>query len=190
MNPSATRVDRAALVRRALLELVAERGLRGANMAAVAARAGVAAGTIYVHYGSKDELMLATHYEVKQELGRAAADTINPADSPAERFRLLWRSVYGHLAHDPDRARFLVQIESSPYSAALRAEGAADPEDELRRAAAASDLAPLLADLPLEVIYDLGIGPAVRLAADPSQILDEASLERLATACWRAITKP
>ena len=83
-------------------------------MAAVAERAGVAAGTIYVHYGSKDELILATHHEVKQELGRAAAATINPADPPAERFRLLWRSIYGHLAHDPDRARFLVQIESLP----------------------------------------------------------------------------
>lgn len=74
--------------------------------------------------------------------------------------------------------------------AALHAEGAADPEDELRRAAAAPDLAPLLIDLPLEVIYDLGIGPAVRLAADTSQRLEGASLERLATACWRAITKP
>jgi AcrR family transcriptional regulator len=158
-------------------------------MAAVAERAGVAAGTIYVHYGSKDELILATHHEVKQELGQAAA-TINPADPPAERFSLLWRSIYGHLAHDPDRARFLVQIECSPYSVALHAEGAAAPEDELRRVAAASDLAPLLVDLPLEVIYELGIGPAVRLAAHPGQTLDEASLERLATACWRAITKP
>ena len=190
MNPSVTRVDRAALVRRALLELVAERGLRGANMAAVAERAGVAAGTIYVHYGSKDELMLATHREVKHELGRAAAAAIDPADPPPERFRALWHSVYRHLAHGPDRARFLVQVESSPYLAALHAKGAADPEDELRRAASAPDLAPLLIDLPLEVIYDLGIGPAVRLAADTSQRLDGASLERLATACWRAITKP
>ena len=91
----------------------------------------MATGTIYVHYGSKDELILATHHEVKQELGRAAAAALNPADLPAERFRLLWRSTYGHLAHDPDRARFLVQIESSPYSVALHAEEAKDPEDEL-----------------------------------------------------------
>ncbi len=158
-------------------------------MAAVAERAGVAAGTIYVHYGSKDELILATHHEVKQELGRAAAAAMRSADPPAERFRLLWLSIYRHLVHDSDRARFLVQVESSPYTAALHATGA-DPEDELRRVAAAPDLTPLLIDLPLEVIYELGIGPAVRLAAHPSQTLDEASLERLATACWRAITKP
>ena len=35
-----TRVDRAALVRRALVELVAERGFRGTSMGAVAERAG------------------------------------------------------------------------------------------------------------------------------------------------------
>ena len=97
-------------------------------MAAVAERAGVAAGTIYVHYGSKDELILVTHREVKEELGRAAATAMDPGDPPSERFRALWRSVYRHLAGDPDRARFLVQIESSPYSAGLHAERAATPK--------------------------------------------------------------
>ncbi|NNF64568.1 MAG: TetR family transcriptional regulator, partial [Acidimicrobiia bacterium] len=57
MSPS-TKVDRAALVRRAVVELVAENGFRGASMAAIAAHAGVATGTAYVHYSSKDELVV------------------------------------------------------------------------------------------------------------------------------------
>lgn len=190
MNPRVPQVDRAALVRRALLELVAERGFQGASMAAVAERAGVATGTAYVHYSSKDELVLAAYREQKLELGAAGAAAIDPSASPAERFRGLWHAIYGHLAADPDRARFLIQVDGSPHAAAAYAELAEDPDDELMRVAATDDMAPLLVDLPMLVLYDLGIGPAVRLAAFPNPDLDSEALDRVAAACWRAITKP
>lgn len=70
--------------------------------------------------------------------------------------------------------------------------GASAPDsdgDPLVAAAAAPDIAPLLADVPLEVLFDLGFGPAIRLAAGGSH-LTEAELDRVAAACWRAITKP
>ena len=47
-------VDRPALIRKALRDLVAERGFHGASMGAVAQVAGVATGTAYVHYVSKE----------------------------------------------------------------------------------------------------------------------------------------
>ena len=53
-------MDRPAAIRRALRDLVAERGFHGASMGAVAKEAGVATGTAYVHYESKDELVYAT----------------------------------------------------------------------------------------------------------------------------------
>ena len=49
---SATGSERAARIRRALVELVAEHGLHGAGMSAVANRAGVGTGTAYVYYAS------------------------------------------------------------------------------------------------------------------------------------------
>ncbi|MGD2044134.1 MAG: helix-turn-helix domain-containing protein, partial [Acidimicrobiia bacterium] len=61
-----TRVDRAALVRRAMVEVVAEQGLNGASMSLVAKRAGVATGTPYVHYDSKDDLLIASFVEAKR----------------------------------------------------------------------------------------------------------------------------
>ena len=66
------RPDRAAAVRAALRKLVAERGFHGASMSAVASEAGVATGTAYVHYASKDELVHAAYLEAKRELGAAA----------------------------------------------------------------------------------------------------------------------
>jgi AcrR family transcriptional regulator len=184
-----TLVDRPARIRRALVELVAERGFRGTSMAAVAERAGVAAGTAYVHYASKDELVIATYLEVKADLGSTGAAAIDPAARPRERFTALWHAIHDHLAADPDRARFLIQVEASPYAAEAHAAAMARDDDELLTAASDRDMRDALADLPSDVQYDLGIAPAVRMVARGDR-LDAAALERTAVACWRALTRP
>ncbi len=70
--PARAGTDRAAAVRAAMRALVARSGFHGASMGAVAREAGVATGTAYVHYGSKDELVIAAFVESKQRLGEAA----------------------------------------------------------------------------------------------------------------------
>ncbi len=185
--PAGVKVDRAAAVRRAMRTLVAANGFHGASMSAVAHLAGVATGTAYVHYASKDDLVIATYLEVKRELGRAATADLDRAAAPHHRFVALWLALYRHLAADPDRARFIVQVDGSPYAAraheaATRADG-----DPIMAEAAAADMAACLAPLPLELLFDLGLGPAVRLAArgEPE---DAATLPVVAAACWRAVT--
>ena len=64
-------LDRSALVRRAMVEVVAARGLYGASMSLVAKQAGVATGTAYVHYDSKEDLLVAAFVEVKRKLAEA-----------------------------------------------------------------------------------------------------------------------
>lgn len=184
-------VDRAALVRQAFLELVAERGFHGASMSSVAQRAGVATGTIYVHHASKDELVLAVYRDVKRELGSAAVADVDPADPPPARFETMWRNVLAHLSADPDRARFLIQVDASPYFAPVHTDVPADRDDPLLAAASATDMVEVLIDLPPDVVYELGFGPAVRLAASRAgePPLDEDELARFVNACWRAITR-
>ena len=180
------KIDRAALVRRALVELVAERGFRGTSMAAVAEQAGVATGTAYVHYSSKDELVLAAYREAKAELGMAAVSGIDPDEESPERFRSMWFAIRDHLLGDPQRARFLVQVDASPYSTAAHEAAVTDDENQLL-AAVGDDLAKLFTDLPGLLLYDLSIGPVVRIVAR-GESLTKREWDRLADACWRAVT--
>ena len=180
-------LDRAAAVRRALRALVAEHGFHGASMSAVASHAGVATGTAYTHYESKDELVLATYLETKAELAAAATEELDPEAPPAARFRSIWLAAHRHLARNPEHARFLLQVDASPYKAAAHA--AAGDDDPLVAQAAAPDIVATLLPLPLDVIYELGLGPAVRLAAAGTELGDR-ELETVASACWRAITQP
>lgn len=186
--PNVASVDRAAAVRAALRRLVAHRGFHGASMSAIAAEAGVATGTAYVHYGSKDELVIAAYIETKVDLGQAAMAEVDPGAAPDERFRAMWIGIHRHLAADPDRARFLIQVEGSPYAVPAHEAFLAKGDDPLTAEAASADIAALLLPLPLEIVWELGVSPAVHLAAAGTK-LSRRELETIAGACWRAITR-
>lgn len=181
-------VDRPAAIRRALRDLVAERGFHGASMGAVAKAAGVATGTAYVHYESKEELVFATYLEIKAELGEAVLAEFDESALPQERWRHILTKAYEFLSEEPERARFLSQLEESPFyeEAHARLVTAGDP---LAATAIAEDLLALLVPLPGEVIYALSFGVAVRLIAAGVQ-LKPGEIDLLVEATWRAVTVP
>lgn len=179
--------DRAAAVRAALRTLVAEHGFHGASMNAVAKRAGVAAGTAYVHYASKDELVIAAYAETKRELGIAATGEVDTAAAPDEQFVALWLALHAHMTRHVEDARFLIQVEHSPYYEGAHAAALAGEADPLLAIATAPAVAALLAPLPEQVLWELGLAPAIRLAAAGTR-LTKRELEATAEACWRAVT--
>ncbi len=181
-------IDRPAAIRRALRDLVADRGFHGASMSAVAKAAGVAAGTAYVHYESKEELVVATYLEIKRDLGEEVVAQMDPDAPPRVRYGQMWPAIYRHLRREPERARFLVQMEDSPFYENAH-EQLLEQGDPLVEAATAGDLVDLLAPLPMEVIYPLSMGIAVRLAAAGVELTDE-QIEAVVEATWRAVTRP
>lgn len=180
-------LDRPAAIRKALRDLVAEHGFHGASMSAVARAAGVATGTAYVHYDSKEELIYATYLEIKRDLGEDVLSKLDSNATPDERYAQLWRATFEHMATEPRRARFLTQLEESPFHevALQRLKEQGDPVAEI---AADPALVEKLVPLPPELLYSLSIGVAVRLAASGAKVDDE-QLQTLIQSTWRAITR-
>ncbi len=176
-------------MRRALRTLVAEGGFHGAAMSAVAQEAGVATGTAYTYYSSKEELVVATYVETKAEMGLAAMEAADPALEPEQRFAAVWLAIHAHLEANPDRARFLAQLESSPYLEKARAAPLGEGGGALTEIVTEPDMAARMAELPAPILYELGVAPAVRLVAGGAR-LSPAELRSIAEACWRAITRP
>jgi len=80
---------------RAAIDVFADHGYFNAQVADVARAAGVAAGTVYLYFKSKDDLLVSIFERSMREglaIGRAAVAGL---DDPAERLRRLAR---GHLA--------------------------------------------------------------------------------------------
>jgi TetR/AcrR family transcriptional repressor of multidrug resistance operon len=180
-------VDRPAAIRIALRNLVAERGFHGASMGAVAKEAEVATGTAYVHYESKEELVYATYLELKGELSAAVLVDFDQTAEPHDQWHHLLTRAYEFLAAQPERARFLTQLEESPYyeEAHSRLLAAGDPLAELGRSETITDR---FVPLPYEVIYALSFGAAVRLVAAGVRLKPE-EVDLLVEATWRAVAK-
>ena len=105
--------DRPAAIRRALRDLVAERGFHGASMGAVAKEAGVATGTAYVHYESKDELVFATYLEIKAGLGEAVLEDFDRSASPSDQWSHMLKTSYRYFEEEPDY-EFLHDLQADP----------------------------------------------------------------------------
>ena len=131
--------------------------------------------------------MLAAYRETTAQLAEAAMAGLDADAEAAAQFRSIWLATYRHLKANPDHARFLLQVDHSPYRSATHEAAIADG-DPLVAQAAKPDVAARLLPLPLEVIYELGLSPAVRLAAGGTEVTNE-QLDEIAGACRRAISQ-
>lgn len=105
-RPARTRAARAGAKRDAILDaatvVFAERGFAGAQVADVASRAGVAAGTVYLYFTSKDDLLVSLfNRTMQQSLDEADAILTAVADPAArlQRFAELHLSRLGRDRH-------------------------------------------------------------------------------------------
>lgn len=89
---------------RAAMGIVARDGMAAATTAAIAAAAGVAEGTLYRHFDSKDDLLIAAYRQMKHDMFVRAAETIDPSLPPAARLTGAWKAVF--LAYRGDRDAF------------------------------------------------------------------------------------
>ena len=110
---STPRPKRDAILR-AAIDVFAERGFFSAQVADIARAAGVAAGTVYLYFKSKDDLLVSIFDRSMREgltLGRAAVADL---DDPRERLRRLARAHLGRLGGDRNLAVvFQVELRQS-----------------------------------------------------------------------------
>src|ERR687883_344225 len=108
-NEPAPRAKRDAILR-AAIDVFAERGYFNAQVADVARAAGVAAGTVYLYFRSKDDLLVSIFERTMRDTlteGRAAVAGVK---DPAERLRHFARLHLGMLGRDRNLA-IVFQVE-------------------------------------------------------------------------------
>jgi TetR/AcrR family fatty acid metabolism transcriptional regulator len=99
---------------RAAIDVFAERGFFNAQVADVARAAGVAAGTVYLYFKGKDDLLVSIFERSMRDglsHGRAAVEDLH---DPCERLRRLARAHLARLGRDRNLAIvFQVELRSS-----------------------------------------------------------------------------
>ena len=101
------RIDKRDAVMQAALELVGENGFHGSPMVMIAQRAGVAAGTIYRFFESKDLLITETYRRLETHL-TASIKVEYPEDGAIrERYLHICQRLYNYFLKSP--------LEHSPF---------------------------------------------------------------------------
>lgn len=115
--------DKRALILEAATRVFAERGFFAAQVADIARRAGIAAGTVYLYFRSKDELLITLFDRTMQEAIREGRAALAEVTDPAERLRCIARLHLERLGNDRNLAVvFQVELrQSTKFMARLSA---------------------------------------------------------------------
>ncbi|MDX5320188.1 MAG: TetR/AcrR family transcriptional regulator [Bacteroidota bacterium] len=102
-----------AAVHAAAIRLVIQQGFTGLKMADVAQEAGLATGTVYIYYPSKEALINAIYTEIKREMLELYADFPIAGQSYPEQFKELWIRYFRYCLDAPDKMFFVEQFQHS-----------------------------------------------------------------------------
>ena len=106
--------DKRDLILRAATKLFARRGFFNAQVADVAREAGIAAGTVYLYFQSKDDLLISIFERTMRQGIEAARQALAGVSDPVERLRRLARVHLERLGQDRDLAVvFQVELRQS-----------------------------------------------------------------------------
>lgn len=100
--------------RLALLEaaeqIVAERGLANAPTSAISKRAGVAEGTLFTYFNTKDDLINALYRSIKQDLADRLLGNLPRHGALQARLEHIWRAFVEWGVDYPQRANVIGQL--------------------------------------------------------------------------------
>ncbi|APR86851.1 Transcriptional regulator, TetR family protein [Minicystis rosea] len=107
--------DKRQRLLRAALELFAERGFHGTAVPLVAERAGVAAGTVYRFFESKEELVNEVFRDAKGRLRHVLTDGLDLTLPPKALFDDFWARLVAFARAEPIAFHFLELQDHAPY---------------------------------------------------------------------------
>lgn len=96
----------------AAMDLFAERGITHAPTSSISAAAGVAEGTLFTYFKTKDELINQLYRELRREFDRELVDYPFSADAHT-RLRFVWDRYLDLAMRYPKRLRVLQQLRAS-----------------------------------------------------------------------------
>jgi AcrR family transcriptional regulator len=144
---------------RAAIEIAAQEDLAAATTSAIARRAGVAEGTLYRHYATKDDLLIAAYRQVKAEVFIDAAASVDAGALPPARLAATWKAIYEAYRRDPAAFQFGQRFAESALEEREAGEATrsiARMLADLRRAGIASGH---FRQLPVDLLANLFLAP-------------------------------
>jgi AcrR family transcriptional regulator len=183
--------EKRAAILKAALDLFVERGFHNTPTSLIAKKAGVATGTLFHYFKSKEELINALYLETKIKMGQAIQQSFKDSGSLENRMRQLWKESVKWGIMNPKEIKFIQQYTNSPFNTKLARDAALNQFEYLAKMikeTAESDalkrVYPELLEDYLEGIFNLAFD---HFRKHPDKISEE-NIELAFDICWHGIS--
>jgi len=178
----------------AALELIAEHGFHGAPMAMIAKKAKVAAGTIYLFFESKDDLITETFACMEGHMLMSVMSHYPEGRPIRERFLHVCKKLVNYFLVSPMEFRFIEQFYNSPYGVACRRDRLLGKKDKhiITDLFEEGRQQQIIKNLPQPILIALTFGPLIEICRNHILEyfeLDEFIIDQTVEACWDAVRR-
>lgn len=176
----------------ATLSLVLQTGFSGLRMAEVAKMAGVATGTVYKYFPSKESLTDELFLHQKEIKINEMSNGFVAGEPFHTSFGRMWKNYFNGCIRNPERMIFIEQFYKSPYISAetkAKAQDMLKPIEELLTKAIHQEI---LRNLPVPVILSQLMGAANEIAKyhiDSGTQPAAGQIEQYAEMGWNSIRR-
>jgi AcrR family transcriptional regulator len=187
---SLKKAEKHTALMQAALELFAEQGFHGSSTAQIAKRAGVASGTLFFYFNSKEALIHELFREILAKIEQRVLESFHAEVPVKERFLQTFSNLLRYFLENPQEFKFVEQYHFSPFSKQDdRADGESNP---LRDILIQARQQKLIKDAPLLFLEAVAFGPIASLAkehANHGTPVDEELVRLTIEACWDGLKR-
>jgi len=108
-------IDKKTAIMESALKLFTERGFHGTSTAQISKEAGIATGTLFNYFPTKEDLINSLYFEVKGQLSQSMGKEIEAQNTFQDKLRKIWSNLIKWGADNQEEFLFVGQFCSSPY---------------------------------------------------------------------------
>lgn len=175
------------------LRLVMKQGFHGSPMSQIAQEAGVATGTIYHYFASKDELIIELFKHCKRRIGSAMFKAAEQWLPYQQRFVSIWINLVNFYIQYPEVLSFMEQFFSSPYAQVVHEKNCGvQMQNEMSNFLQQGIDEGHIKSLDINILSAAFIGTVTATAkrhTNGHYAFDESSMNEMVTIIWDGIKK-
>jgi AcrR family transcriptional regulator len=185
--------DKKAAIIRAALKLFTERGFHGTPTSMISQEAGVATGTLFRYFATKEDLINYTYLQAKSHMAAAIKDGLSEERTLEGKARRIWGNAIRWGLRNQEEFLFIEQFASSPYITRLTEEEAMSSFgfliDVLDEGVRQGKIQDAHCGLLLEMIYDSNKAVAKKIMQHELYNEADALIDRSFELLWGGIGK-
>ena len=108
-------INKVDLIYKASLDLITREGIAGLTMAKLAKKAGLATGTLYIYFKSKEELLNQMYHKLNKESSERFMAGYDPGENFRAGLKRVWINYLKHRIEHYEASVFLDQYYRSTY---------------------------------------------------------------------------